>query len=393
MGARLPKVSRPKLDLSAVGRKFNNSIFQEAMIGNNPDLKTYRSAEDARGEIEQVHQGAAAASLPKKSAPEETGLGEVDFYPIKFDPGDGTVPAEIGKTTNLDFATALYGKERALQQATNLFTRNRPGTDHQGIFPSIGPSAKEHFGRPIYVVRTDTPSDSNGHYHPLFGVGSWSKADDLRRGLVEHEIGGHGTTAFSPFKEGLLGRDIPAGKGSESHWGFPTTTEDGETLRDLIAALTAISDRKGTKVSRFGWLHNKILDEDAADELNQQMLTGYHFTPPEMLANSHNWKNQALQVRGEELATGGRQKEIDQMRSFLEAAPTASPRFQAGPRKGMDADNFNFLDIQQKAIYTFLKSTNPEKAKQYLEMLYRLGAVAAPVALPLLDEKNDPRGN
>jgi len=389
MATRIPKVPRPKIDLDAARNAISTHLGDGIVSGKNTDGNLIPSLRVGRQEIEDAYQDTAAQNSPVRDAPAETGLGEVGFYPVEFDDGsgNGSVSASVGKITPLEFKRSLYGDDRAKQNSKNLFLRNKPGTDPDGIFPIMGPSIKEHFGRPMYVVRTDTPSVSNGHYHPAYSVGWWSKSDDLRRGLVEHELEGHGGSDFSSN----IDNSVFQGKRGESAdlWGFPKDQKNLDFLRDIIAANTLNASGAGVKKTRLGWLSNKALSADAADELNDQMLRGYHLTPSEMIANSLNWKNQALQVHGEELASGGKSAELGQMKAFLEAPTPTSPKFQAGPRAGLDADNFTFLDIQQKSIYRFLQSTNPAKAEQYLKLLYRLGAVAAPVALPLLDENSD----
>jgi len=389
MGFKVPKTSPPKIDLSAAEQAVNSHLVDSIESGKNPNGWLVPSLKAARQDVEDAYQATASQNSPVKDAPAETGLGDVGFYPVDFVDFDGgkEVSASVGKITPLNFMRNLYGDDRAKQNAKNLFIRNKPGTNPDGLFPIMGPSIEEHFGRPMYAVRTDTPSKSNGYFLASANTGHWSKADDLRRGMVEHELGGHGVADFSQYVDNSL--DGGRRSRNSDQWGYPQTQENLDRLRDIIAANTLQADRGGLKKTRLGWLSNKVLDADAADELNDEMLSGYHLTPPEMVANSLNWKNQALQVHGEELASGGRAAELDQMKAFLDTPTPASPKFQAGPRAGLDADNFAFLDIQQKSIYRFLQSTNPAKAEQYLKLLYRLGAVAAPAALPLLDENSD----
>jgi hypothetical protein len=392
VATKVPKVPTPKIDLDAVGVKQEKHFYDSRKSGGNKDEWIAPSLKHGRQDIEDAYQATAAQNSPVRDAPAEVGLGEVDFYPVEFDGGDGRglVSASVGKITPLQFMQNLYGDDRAKQNAKNLFLRNKPRTNAEGLFPIMGPSIQEHFGRPMYVVRTDTPARSNGSFSPGASVGHWSKADDLRRGMVEHELAGHGVADYGPFIDNsVLFGNRPRSPKSWGHGGLRVSQEEMSLLAGLIEEATQQATRKGGQLTRFGNFSNKALPPDSADELYNNMLNGYHFRDSEAVANGLTWKNQALQVSGEELASGGKQAEIDQLKAFLETKTPADPTFQAGPRKDLKADGFGFLDIQQKSIYRFLQATNPAKAEQYLNMLYRLGAVAAPAALPLLDENSD----
>jgi hypothetical protein len=389
VATKVPKVPPHKIDLHAVGVKQAQHFHESRKSGQNPDQWVVPSLKHGRQDIEDAYQATAAQSSPVRDAPAEVGLGEVGFHPVEFDDGDGagTVPASVGKITLLDLQRNLYGDDRAKQNAKNLFLRNKPRTNTGGLFPIMGPSIEEHFGRPLYIVRTDTPGRSNGSYSPSASVGHWSKADDLHRGMIEHEGGGHAAVEYGPWIDNsrLFG-NRPR---TPSSWGFNKSPEEIQMLIEILEEATKQANGRGLKPTRLGFLSNSALPPSAADELYNNIANGYHFTPAEVLANSLNWKNQALGIHGEELARGGKQAEIDQIKAFLETKTPADPEFQTGPRKDRKADNFGFLDIQQKSIYRFLKATNPAKAEAYLNMIYRLGSVAAPVALPLMDENSD----
>jgi hypothetical protein len=394
MPPRRPKT--PLIDLDRARIAFETEAFNRATT--HGDLDVTGALKAAREEISDSYDHAKNLNPPEYSAPDHTGLGNVPFYPVSLSgfKSYNQTPAStgvVGRTTPLDFATTLYGPERAQQNAKNLFLRNRNRDGMGGIYPTLGPSFSEHFNRPIHVVRGDEAGRNGGWINPVTDVAYWAKPDDSRIGLAEHEIGGHAFTDFSPYRKGLLDQPNPSGKQHSVMWGYdPNNPVHVVTLKEIL--LDSILDAdpgnvRNTRSDGNGWFADGGLTNTQGEELFENMLVGYHLSPNEIKANGLNWKNEALQIHGQPLAKGA--EEIDQMKSFLEAKSDINPKFQQGPRAGQDASNFHFLDLQQKSIYRFLQAADPKKADQYLKLLVRLGAVALPAATELMEQSSDPR--
>jgi hypothetical protein len=385
----------PLIDLGRAQTVFETEAFNRAV--NHNDLNITGALKAAREDISDSYDHAKNLNPPEYSAPDHTGLGNVPFYPVSLDGfksyNQPVSTGVVGRTTPLDFATTLYGPERAQQNAKNLFVRNRNRDGMGGIYPTLGPSFSEHFNRPIHVVRGDEAGASSGWIAPISDVAYWPRPDDRRIGLAEHEIGGHAFTDFSPYRKGLLDQPSPTGVQHSVMWGYdPNDPAHLATLREILLDAMLDADPGNVRRTRsdgHGWFADGGLTNTQGEELFENMLTGYHPSPNEMKANGLNWKNQALQIHGQPLAKAG--EEIDQMKSFLEAKSDINPKFQQGPRSGQDAGNFHFLDLQQKSIYRFLQATDSKKAAQYLNLLVRLGAVALPAATELMEQSSDPR--
>jgi hypothetical protein len=389
MAPKKPRVS-PKVDLKGYVDGLNAKIVSQVDSGADFDsIDVSRDFAADRRDLGKKYDQ-AAQQAPAPPAPPETGLGGVNFYPAEVVGFDGVVDpgAVIGRVTPLEMMRQYYGPERARENAVNLWTRNKSANNEGGLFPNMDPRGFEaHFNKPIHIIRGSLAGESNGAYTPDLGLGIWQRADDGFTGMVEHELAGHAPTNHSGYRDGTLGSKLA---NEPDEWSGP----DDEIKKMFFAALldrniSKLDPNGSRKSTPFGSNYNRAISGDQADQLYEQGLTGYHFRPQEMLANTLNWKNQALQVFGAQLP-GTKPKEIDLAKALLSSDPGVRPKFQAGPRAGMDADGFNFLHAQQRSIFEYLMSVDPAKAKKYLDLIYRLGATGGVAALPSLLDDSEP---
>ena len=387
MATRFPKA--PKVSLKALADNNNAHAIGELNAGvpfNKVSIS--RPMQENSRELSRAYKQASGQG-PGELAPEETGLEDTRFFPIEFEDADGKVDpgAVMGRTTPIEMMKRYYGQDRAHENAVNLDSRNRGKPNPERIFPIIDPKGlMPHFTRPLHVVRGSGPAVGNGSIHLDSGVGHWQRSDDLSPGMVEHELAGHGPTIYSGHPDGMLNNQLNR---DDATW---NTGGNGDpvTRSTLLGALTADAvsklDPEGKQLwTRLGGITNRALSERASDELTHNLQSGYHLRPTEMMANSLNWKNQALDVFGESLP-GTKSKEISLFDSLLKETPGISPKFQTGPRAGKDANNFNFLHAQQQAIYRYFQAIDPERAKKYMELIYRLGGAGGVAVLPSLME-------
>jgi len=384
---RFPKP--PKINL----REFDANISAEGMAASmsSPDAfnRTDISRAGREGREDIAHAYKQASQGEPQFAPDAPGVEKVPFYPVEFENADGTVDgnALVGRTTPYESMRAFYGPERARENAVNLTTRNPANSDPENIYPLIHRGgAGEHFNRPIHVVRGSLSPEDNGHFHAEAGVAHWQQADDAVRRMIEHELAGHAPTLHSKSKDGTLGGLLL--NDSDTWLGGKMTPVQSEIFSNLLDHNIASLDPTGRQIkARMGGVSNRAISPDESNELMENGLSGYHFRPHEMTANSLNWKNQALQVFGARLPDT-KSQEINLAQSLLRENPGVSPEFQTGPRAGQKATSFNFLHAQQQTIYQYLLNTNPEAAKKYLNLIYRLGGAGGVAVLPsLLDEE------
>jgi len=370
----------PHLDMR--GKKLDeaNEIISSTKPQLDPDvpegntdvdmLEIYdRSKADSRAQVEK----AAARSQPDQRLPAFTGLSHMDFYPMHYTDGENQLDtaASVGRTNLFDGLREFNGNARTEEIARNMPDRNRGNKG--SLMPAIHPrGGEEHFGRDIFVVRSNNADPGNGRMYMGDDVIELPKGHDDAATVI-HELN-HGRSHWSPYRQPML--DSGSGISSSPRAWLR------HALNDNVGKFGGINHEIFREAKRLGQMDKldtmtmnvPFLGRTGGMDLMQNHgASRYAYIPQEINANIASFKDMALQLHGfDTLAAAG--DEMAFMRHALsQGALESTPPGLPSTWKHTD---YNQLLLSLNAIR---KSLTAKGQQGFGRAFVKAGAAAAPV--------------
>jgi len=367
----------PHLDVRGREVEIANKMIASDKPQLDPDVPEMADGVDmtaAYDDAKAVHNAeferAAARSQPNQRLPAFTGMSNIDFYPMHYTGSDNVLDdtASVGRTTLFDGLKEFNGQERMEEMARNMADRNR-GSGGGALMPAIHPRGiDEHFGRDMFLARTNTSELGNGVIYPGQDVIEFNAADDSAA-TIFHELQ-HGRGAHSPFRTAMLDSRMAENPMAWMRYTNGRIGKSGGIIKQIAQAARELGQFKDLDMLT---MNVPFLGPTGGMELLHNWQGRYPFKPHERMANGGSFKDLALQRNGfRTLAEAGDEE------AFLNHALSQSPleRNPAGVGPTFDYREYNKHLMEEKALH---EAYTPKGRKGNMKMLVRLGAAAAPV--------------